>query len=190
MTINYKSIYKAVIEELELSVGSQLSSTINTLPSIYKARGSDLTKANFPFMTVDIGPTVNANSWITSKTLLANQTTEYAVDKDILVTVTCFANKQESYSICQDAHFAMEFAGVSERLKVTANSTIRSISDIDSLPDVLADRLQESNSFDIVLTVRDIVVDTNSWTVETLTIEGSLEEASGNIAEVDLSVGP
>lgn len=173
-------IYSGVRQIIADSIGTELSQTAGGNPAIVKAR-QDNTRLSYPFATMDILNIRDANSFITDTSVNNDGHIVYKTDKEVTVQVSIRATSQESYALASRVHKATVFPSVQDGLYASAEATIAEVSDVQAFPDILSDRIQEFNSFNITLRVPDVDADTSSVIIENTDLDGTVTTSDGSV---------
>jgi hypothetical protein len=185
MSLDMESVYGAVISIINNSIGTRLS-VMGGRPSIIKAK-SDAARPKFPYATVDIVGIKDTNSYLTNKYTNELGQEVYETHKSIMVAISVRANNSESYELCNDVHKAFTFENTLVYLQTQIAASVRTTEPIVPILDALSDRLQEYNTFNVVIAMVDRDVDTLSTPIENVEIGGTIKDPSGSDQNVDIT---
>jgi hypothetical protein len=184
MAIDTNLLYRAVRDVL---VSSNASSTIKLSeirvdkPSIGRYR-SGTPRFDFPYAMIDIGSSRHSIGHLTNRFVNDDGFVQYEVNKEYLISVKVYADQGESYTIANNFEFAFNFDGNLAQIYSTAQATVMSTETVTPLPDVLSDDSQvEYNQFNVILSVRDIYVDTSTFVIDKVETVGSLTSGDSQI---------
>ena len=176
--IDTSAIYRNIRLVIATVIGGELSKTKSGKPAIVKARANN-TRLEYPFATMDIITIMDANSWLTNRTVDSDGKTVYNTHKHVPIQISVRADSQLSYDLCQRLHKAFSFLTVQDLLQDNLEASIVSTDAVTATPDPLSDRLQEFNSFNVVLGIADIDTDESSFSLEGITVDGNITTPDG-----------
>ena len=185
MSLDIESIYGAVISIINTRIGPSLS-TMGGRPSIVRAK-QDSARPKFPYATVDIVGIKDTNSYLTNKYVNELGQDVYETPKSLMVSISVRANNSESYELCNDVHKAFTFESTLVYLQEQIAASVRTTEPIVPILDALSDRLQEYNTFNVVLAMVDRDVDILSTPIENVEIGGTIKDPSGSDQNVDIT---
>lgn len=175
MAIDTNLLYRAVRDVLvatNLNSTTPLSEIRAGKPSIGRYRGKT-PRYDFPYAMIDIGPSRHSVGNLTNRFVNADGFVQYETNKEYLISVKVYSDKGESYLIANNFEFAFNFDTNMQQVHATAQATVMSTEQVTPLPDVLADDSQvEYNQFNVILSVRDSYVDTNTFTIDKIETAG------------------
>lgn len=176
--IDLSAVYRTTRSFIASTIGSELSTGSNGNPAIIKARSKG-SRPEYPFATMDILTITDANSYLTNRSTNDAGQTVYATHKLITMQLSVRANSKQSYELTERLNKALTFLPVQDTFITDGNACVVSTEGITATPDPLADRLQEFNSFNLVLGVDDVDTDANSFPLEAVTITATVTDPDG-----------
>lgn len=187
--LDLSRIYRVTRNFIKDTIGDDLSKDGGGNPAIIKARSKG-SRPRYPFATMDILTITNANSYLTNRTVNELGQTVYETHKLITIQLSVRANSNESYELTERLNKALTFLPVQDTFIRDGEARVVSTEGTTATPDPLSDRLQEFNSFNLVLGVSDIDTDTNSVPIENIELNGTVTSPEGTEYPSDTTVNP
>lgn len=157
MAIDTEQLYKVLIDKVGLAIGSELStvgSGANQRPSVTKAR-SGVSRLKYPFVTLDLLNIEDAASYLTNRIAQEDGSVDYEVYKNIPFVFQVRAKNTESYGLAAKLHKYFTYQFVLEDL-LSKGITVKSKTDIESVPDLQSTKYQEFSTFTLTISVKDV----------------------------------
>lgn len=175
----YNKIRQIISDRIGPSLStSKLKGLPDPVPSIISLSTTG-TKPHYPYATMNILNITDSASYLTNKYVNTLGQDVYETYKDVLFVVGVRAGKT-SYSLCNTVKRAFILEPTLTYLLDELGATVARTSDIRTGTEALTDRYQNYCTFDVVLRVKDVEVDTDSTPIEATDVTGAVIDGAGN----------
>lgn len=175
----YNKIRQIISDRIGPSLStSKLKGLPDPVPSIISLSTTG-TKPQYPYATMNILNITDSASYLTNKYVNTLGQDVYETYKDVLLVVGVRAGKA-SYNLCNTVKRSFILEPTLTYLLNELGATVARTSDIRTGTEVLADRYQNYCTFDVVLRVKDVEVDTDSTPIEATDVTGAVIDGAGN----------
>lgn len=150
-------------------IGADLSQ-VQGVPAIVSARDKN-TKLKYPYATMDIIDIHDTNAAVTSIRKTDGGFPIYTTDTDVVFEVSVRADDFKSYDLARRLHKTFTMRSYLDDL-LSKDISVASVSNITPVPDVLATRYQEFNTFTLTFRVKDTEIDTSEGYISRVETKG------------------
>lgn len=163
MSLDIEAIFTALRQVIDDSIGSSLHQ-YSSGSAIIKLHGAG-TKPKYPYATMSILNTSDYGSYLMNKTLDQDTgITTYDVHKDLTINIAVRANDYyTSYDLCNKLHSDFKKESVLTYLQDTIEASVASQTSTRTQIEVLQDRLNEFEEFEVVLRMNDQSTEDNGY---------------------------
>lgn len=187
--IDESAIYSKFISVVQDAVGASLS---QTGPSGSPESAAIRIRANgvkpaYPYITVGILDTKDESGWLTGEYVDPNsESPVYETNKQLLINFRCHGG--DALSIINDLHGGFRLPSVLDDVRDTLTGSVVSLSNVDNLPVLLADKYLESASFNLVFNITDTLTDSNTGIIDNVQLDGELHRFDNDPAPLDMTI--
>ena len=186
--IDYNAVYNKFTSIAQEQAGTNLSrgGALGTEPNVIRAF-PNAPKPDYPYITVDIQDVTEEQTWELNRYINEDDHTVHENIKTLMVLYTCYGGEAKSENtvralhIIDQLHGSFMFDSVREDIRSTLNGSVVRTTSIERIPVRLADKFIEAAAFSILFNVVDVREDINSFTIETVDLEGDLHSLQGDV---------
>jgi hypothetical protein len=188
MSLDYDGVLDKFLLVAQEALPTQLAliGVNSDLPAVIRAR-QDGPKPGYPHVTLDVLDTIDESGWLTETYIDSNDYTVVETNKQLLLNYRVYGGN--AINIANSLYGFFRLNRVLGDIRSTLGGSVVSISDIDQLPILLADKYLESASFNLVFNITDTFVDSSgSDAFDTVNLEGELFDNAGDPVLPDVSI--
>lgn len=163
MSLDIEAIFTAMRQVIDDSIGSSLYQR-GGVPAIIKLQSTG-TKPHYPYATMSILNTSDYGSYLMNKTLDQDTgITTYDIHKDLSFNIGVRAEDYyTSYGLCNKLHSDFKKESVLTYLQDTIEASVAFQRPMRTQIEVLQDRLNEFEEFEVILRINDQSTEDNGY---------------------------
>jgi len=185
--IDYNVVYNKFVSIAQNQAGTNLSQggLAGDEPNVIRAFPNSV-KPNYPYITVDIQDVTEEQNWELNRYINEDDHTVHENIKTLMVIYTCYGGESKSENITRAIHIidqlhgSFMFDSIRDDIRTTLNGSVVRTTSIERIPVRLADKFIEAAAFSILFNIVDIREDVNSFTIETVDLEGDVKSLQGD----------
>ena len=186
MALDFREIKKTIIDSIKAAVGDDLYQTYNPIldesyGTVFMARPNpELPKPPYPYAVVDITGVKDTDWHLTNLVYDEDQDRfQYETHRTLDIQISIFGDQQNPSSamnIANKLEVAYRMEGITQILIEGGLGLVR-VQPVQILPELLQTDYLEVPFRKMSVRVNDVYIDTDSEAIETIVLDGELEDA-------------